>query len=140
MGKYKVGDRVFSYSFQKWGKVIKVNRGEAYGLKVKFDCEEMFEIYTNDGKLTVGHEAIDLFFDEVEPVSEPPRKLRDKDIILCWDDIYPFQQLYAFYSEEDGGTFCADGSRGNCKFDHMVYVPDSEAHRELVAMRSKLKD
>ena len=140
MSKYQVGDRVFSYSMQKWGKIIKISRNEAYGLRVKFDCGEMFEIYTNDGKLTVGHEAIDLFFDEVPLIPKPTRALQDKDIVVCQDDKHNFVINYCFYDAKNDATFNSFGERDGLRWQRMTYVPDNEAPRDLIATRDKLED
>ena len=135
--EFKVGDRVFSYSLQEWGEVTLVNFGECLPIRVTFD-DKREEFYTFDGRLRTNYKAPDLFFDEVS-IEQPERKLQDKDMVMCWDNVAPFQRVYRFYDAENEKVWLSYGQRNEHQWDNIVYVPDEEAPKDLVAMRSKLK-
>ena len=143
MSKFKVGDKVFSYSLQEWGEVISIDTHKTYPLEVRFYYESRSTVsvvyYTLDGRCYNESKAPDLFFKEIT-VEEPQRPLQDKDIVMCYDDEDYFSRHYYFYDEKNKTTFYFDGKRNGTEWSNMVYVPDEEAPKDLVTMRDELED
>ena len=136
--KFKVGDRVFSYSLQEWGIVKEIDYSMHFGTLVKFNNRKP-RLYTHDGRKNIEDKAAELFFDEVT-IEPPQRPLQDKDIVMCWYND-SFSREYRFYDALNECTFFAsNGHRNGADFTNMVYVPDEEVPQELVAMRDKLED
>jgi len=71
MQKFKIGDRVFSYTLQRWGTVEAPNT-----IIVHFDGLNSIGIYTEDGRFIDTDKAPDLFYNEVT-ITPPPRPLPD---------------------------------------------------------------
>jgi len=138
--QFKVGDRVFSYSLQEWGKVIEVEPETVFILCVFKNGNDKGEYFTKDGRKLITDKAPDLFFDEVS-IKPPKKPLQDKDVIKCWDNEQNFFRGYYFYDSKNKCVFFSNsGLRNGARFDNIVYVPDEEAPQDLVALRDKLED
>jgi len=62
---FKVGDKVWSYSMQKWGTVTSIDKHEEdYPIAVTFD-DDGFETYTWEGMAVCEYVAPDLFKKEM---------------------------------------------------------------------------
>jgi hypothetical protein len=74
----KVGDKVYDYTLQEWGKIIEINNNSEYPIVVRFNSCGEEETYMLDGRELINHKAPILFWDEVKPVTPP-----DKPFDLC---------------------------------------------------------
>jgi len=94
--KFKVDDRVFSYTLQEWGTVeMRVATSSNTTITVYFDSLKRKRIYEEDGRLFPVDKAPDLFYDEVE-ITPTPRPLPDLKVnteVIVWDDDIPEERF-----------------------------------------------
>jgi len=139
---FKVGDKVWSFSLQEWGKVIAISNDTniSFRIEVAFKNGDFNTTYTIDGKLHIVDKASDLYFEELQ-APKLARPLQDKDIVMCWND-KDFGMEYRFYDAVHKGIYSIEGKRQVISWNYynMEYIPDNEAPARLVAMRSQLQD
>jgi len=86
--KFKIGDRVFSYTLQEWGTVERKVTTSRTTITVYFDNLENKRMYEEDGRLSLVAKAPDLFYNEVI-ITPPPRPLPDLNVddkVIVWND------------------------------------------------------
>ena len=67
---FKVGDRVWSYSMQKWGTIKEINmKREKYPILVFFDDGDVMT-YTDDGREILEYKSQDIFKNEMVMVKK----------------------------------------------------------------------
>ena len=83
----KIGDMVFNYLLQEWGKIISIKNTSLYPINVKFNnsgCNE----YTFEGKELLQNAVPVLFWDEVKPITPPKKPLLELEVdtrVFVWD-------------------------------------------------------
>lgn len=116
MEEFKVGDKVFSYSFQQWGEVVDYDMEQVYPLTIKIGGN--LHGYAKEGRLYCNAKAQDLFFDEVS-IIPPPRPLPKLEIDTKFlvsnldidDDNFNIWHKRYFSHFEDGKIHCfVDGT------------------------------
>jgi len=113
--KFKIGDRVFSYSLQQWGTVeMRVATSSNTTITVYFDNLERKRIYEENGKLFPTDKASDLFYSKVSitPPLKPLPDLKIDDKVIVWNNYTPEEKYNRYFAGWEGGRitcFC-DGS------------------------------
>ena len=84
----KIGDRVFDYTLQEWGKIIDIStKNITRPIKVLFNIYGT-EGYTIDGRNLLESVVPVLFWDEVKPIIPPEKplpKLKVDTRVFVWD-------------------------------------------------------
>jgi len=103
--KFKEGDRVFSYTLQRWGTVEDEEKTYTPNvIIVRFDGLKGIRIYAEDGRLFDEDKAPDLFYNEVT-ITPPPKPLpglKVDDKVIVWNDP-KFKYYRHFAGWKDGG-------------------------------------
>jgi len=101
MQKFKIGDRVFSYTLQRWGTVERKVATSKIIITVYFDILENKRIYEEDGRLSPADKAPDLFYDEVTitPPLKPLPDLKGCSISVCTSYSDP-SDIYVWENQE----------------------------------------
>jgi len=112
----KIGDRVFDYTLQEWGKIVAIeHKDQAYPINVSFG-ECLTKDYTINGSYSLGDVVPVLFWDEVRPITPPEKplpKLKVDTRVLVWENDGKDDKLNRYFSHFDsnGKIHCfLDGS------------------------------
>jgi len=137
MQKFKIGDRVFSYTLQRWGIVEEEEKTYTPNIVVvRFDGLKDIRIYTEDGRLFDEDKAPDLFYNEVKirPPLKPLPDLNVDDRVIVWNDPN-FKYARHFAGWENGMITCfhygktswtAAHVEGSCTWENWEIVKEKE--------------
>jgi len=127
--KAKVGDKVFDYTLQEWGKITAIRpKNCTYPIKVLFNTYGI-EQYTVNGKNLLESVVPVLFWDEVEPITPPKKPLPSLAVdtcVLVWgDDDTDKQKRYFSHFDSEGNISCFERGATSWSSDGNIVLWDN---------------